>query len=57
MAVTEVGSDESYHDDREQKAGDPGDDGRNPLGPSERVPGFDLFEVEVDLLQDIFGLE
>ena len=33
------------------------DEGRDPFGPAKGVVGFLLFEVEVDLLEDILGLE
>ena len=34
-----------------------GDQGSDPFGPSEEIMGLNLLEVEIDLLEDVLGLE
>ena len=46
---------EQNHGDR--KVDEPRDQGSDPFGPSEGIVGLPLLEVEVDLLEDVLGLE
>ena len=55
MGVVGFSHTKQDHGDREVDGAR--DEGRDPFGPAKGVVGFLFLEVEVDLLEDILGLE
>ena len=57
LVVSVVGFSHSKEDHGDGEVDGAGDQRGDPFGPTESVVGFILFEVEVDLLEDVLGLE
>ena len=52
-----VGFSHSKKDHGDGEVDEAGDQGGDPFGPSEEIVGLNLLEVQVELLEDLLGLE